>query len=255
MDGVSAPRYEILIPSHPKDHNKLPYVLERAFRFTDAAHIHIVAPDSSKIKHLAGSTISVYDDADVLPIGKSHFKCRGGWVLQQFIKLFQSVTTNWFLGMDSDLLLNSRYPVFEKGKPVITLARDPFQTSSLAQYDEFNKRMIGVSRAAPFGFLSDCTLYNRGIIAEMLVENGHTVESFLSKAAEIISPNCLPGDAELYGNWLWHRHPNLYIAVTRLNWMNGKYEGEKYTEAEIEELLSTPTNADTISIHSWGYND
>lgn len=256
MDGANAPVYEILIPSHPKDHSKLPYVIERAFKYTDAQHIHIVAPDESKLGYLRdNSAISLYDDRDILPIGKTAFACRGGWVLQQFIKLFQNVTSNWFLGMDSDLLMNTKYPVFELGKPVITLARDPNQTSALGQYDRFTEKMLGISRAAPFGFLSDCTLYNRGVIAEMLSENGYTVDSFLTKAASVISPNCLPGDAELYGNWVWHRYPNMYTPIRLLNWMNGKYESGRYTTEEIEEVLRAPTNADTISIHSWGYND
>lgn len=247
---ASNPPYEIVMPVHPKDFSKLPHVLERAFRFTDADIVRLVTPDPGRIAHLAHARVRLYADEEVLPVPRDIFTWRQGWIYQQFIVLFQHIAeTEWYLGMNADLLMNRHYPVFEDGRPLIVLARDPNQR--IKKYRVFNEKMLGVGWAAPFGFLSDCTLYNRAILDGMLVDRGYTLESFMRKAAAIIDRDCEPGDAEVYGNWVWHTNPTLYKTIRLKNWMNGKYGGEEYTDHEIERLVAAGSTYDTISIHSW----
>jgi len=253
---MSNPKYEILIPSHPKDQNKLPYVIERAIKYTEAVHIHVVVPDPGTVAHIASPMVTIHADDDVASFDKSKIKFRSGWVYQQFIKLFQQVTgTDWYLCFCSDLILNKPYPVWRDGAPVMVVGRDPWNIMS--QYIEFNKKMLGIAHVAPYNFISDGPFYCRTLIEEMLSDNGYTIGSFMDKSAQIIEYGCAPGDAELYASWVYHKYPSKYYVAFLKNWMNGKYEsaGMLWEPKEIKDIMTSAEgnpDVDTISIHSWG---
>lgn len=251
-----APAYEILIPSHPKDHSKLPFVIARALQYTDAKHIHVVVPDPGVpiIKGLASANVTIHADVDVIPFDASKIKHRPNWVYQQFIKLFQQITgTDWYLTFCSDLFLNKPYPVFNGNQPLMVLGRSPFHI--IKPYIEFNLQMLNDGYMAPFNFVSDGPLYCISLVEELLTANGYTRQSFMEKAAAISSPKCIIGDPEFYAAWVFNRRPGFYGTAKVLNAMYGKYESGTYTTAEIVETLGRHVGdimCDTISMHSWG---
>jgi hypothetical protein len=108
----------------------------------------------------------------------------------------------------------------------------------------------------PANFLSDGTLYHKGIVAEMLESVGLDVAGFMRRTVEIIEVRGIPGDANLYMHYVWNKYPHLYNRVNVKNELNGKYEGAPYSREEIEETIRNCTknkrDVVTISIHSWG---
>jgi len=244
--------FEIFIPSHPKDHNVLPYVIERAFAYTEASHCHLVVPDPGTVAHLKSNKITIHADEDVVSFDKKKIKHRPGWVYQQFLKLFQQVTqTDYYLCLCSDLIMNNKYPVFDGDSPVMVVARD--HRNIIKRYVEFNKATIGIGHRSPWNFVSDGPLYCKSLIGEMLADNGHTRESFMNHAADVINKKCIIADAELYSSYIWAKYPGLYTAAFSKNFMNGLYN-ESWPIERVEKILkkNPPGTFDTISFHSWG---
>jgi hypothetical protein len=98
--GGPRPEYEVVMPVHPKDQTKVPFVIDRIWQFTDASKIHLPAQDKKALAEEIGerANVFIYDERDILPIGKEIFKVRPGWIYQQYLKLFQQVTnTDWSL--------------------------------------------------------------------------------------------------------------------------------------------------------------
>ena len=242
---------DAFIPAHPKDYIKLPYVVEALWRHTHVLDIHIVTPDPDALPHNGLESVHIHADSDVIDFDKNCIPYRPNWVYQQFLKLFQDVTdSDWFLGMDADFFFNCDVDMFDGDHPIMILIRDQL----LTEYFEFNQAMIGIGKVYPNSFLSDCTLYNKKLIAEMLATNSYTSLSFMEKASGIITNSCFIGDAELYGSWVYANYPDLYRFRKLSNSMNGKYSSGQYTASEIEELLAIHRgnpDTQTISVHSW----
>jgi len=250
-------RYQIVIPVHPKDYTKLPFVIERALRYTDASAIHLMAYETEDIhKYIpSDSRVFLHHECNILPEPREIFpdiRQGQGWYFQQFLELFQDVTdTDWYIGLNCDLMMNRRYPVFASGKPMQVLSRD--KNSQKDVYNPFNLAMFPGSHVSPWNYLSDGTLYNKKITREMA---GGDVAGFMHKSAELIridgKPRYTPGDANLYMHYVNNVYPYLYFVVELRNAMNGKYNGETWTTEELEALLSRNSDADTISAHCWG---
>lgn len=255
------PPFEVVIPVHQKDYSKLPYVLTRLYRYTEPQLVHLITPEPATLPSLNARLkphVRVHADCDVLSIPRPKGYKMGrtdshNWVWQQFLKLFQNVTeTEWFLGMDADLLMNAPYPLFIEGKPAMVLSRNPFEVHE--PYRVFNQVMLGLDKL-PWSHLSDATLYSRSIIKDMLSASGYDVAAFIQRAAEVINPDCYPADAEIYGAWIATKHPALYHYVLLNNEMNGRYRARHYSPHEIEKIMTHfegNTHIHTISIHSWG---
>jgi len=242
---------DTFIPAHPKDYIKLPYVVDALWRHTYVSDIHIVTPDPDTLPRNGLDGVHVHADANVVSFDKSRIPYRPNWVYQQFLKLFQNVTdSDWFLGMDADFIFNCDVDMFDGDHPIMILIRDQL----LSEYFEFNQAMIGIDKVYPNSFLSDCTLYNKKLIAEMLAMNGYTPLSFMEKTIQVINNSCFIGDAELYGSWVYAHYPDLYHFRKLSNSMNGKYSGGQYTPEEIEALLTLHRgnpDTQTISVHTW----
>ena len=157
-------------------------MIDRALMYTDARHIHLVVPDPDVVASYACERVTIHADMDVCPFDRDRFLWRSNWVYQQFIKLFQQVTsTDWYLCFCSDLVLNKNYPVFLRDTPLMVLGRDRF--NRMDQYNLFNEKMIRLKETAPYNFISDGPLYNREIINDMLESNGYTSAVVLARAA------------------------------------------------------------------------
>jgi len=246
-------RYQVVMPVHPKDHTKLPYIIERVFRFTEASAIHIMAYDADGVREIVkpDNRVHIHDECNILPEPRETFpdtRQGQGWYFQQFLELFQDVTdTDWYIGLNCDLLFNRPYPVFSGRKPIQVLSRD--KNSQKEVYNPFNLAMFPGTQVSPWNYLSDGSLYNKKITRQMA---GGDVAGFMRRSAELIREGKTPGDANLYMHYVNNVYPSLYTVVELRNAMNGKYNGVAWTASEIEQLISQNLTSDTISVHCWG---
>lgn len=253
-------RYQVSIPVHPKDYTKIPFVVERALRHTDASAVHLLAYETDNIRRYipSDSRVFLHHEGDILPESRDIFpdiRQGQGWYFQQFLELFQDVTdTDWYIGLNCDLMINRPYPVFNGRTPLQVLSRD--KNSQKEVYNPFNLAMFPGTQPAPWNYLSDGTLYNKRITRQMAESVGCDVAGFMRKSAELISMDCnpryTPGDANLYMHYVNTVYPTLYTVVELRNSMNGLYNGIEWTTERLEELLSNNSTSDTISAHCWG---
>lgn len=245
---------DVLIPVAPKDEVKLPFVLDAIERcLTGIEQVHIVSPNGVKHEKRGAWPIVYHRDDDVLPFDWNRVAFRPTWIKQQMIKLFQAVTADWYLVIDADRFLNTPQALFHGAQPILFLST---YDQNWPHYFEYSQKMIGVGRVYPHSFISECTLYNRDLITEMLTEAGLTIKEWLEKSAEIINVFCMPGESELYGNWLAAKHPDFYEFKVLRDERRGKepfYHGE-WTEDELRAYVAdmrVRADVDMFTAHSW----
>ena len=243
---------DMIIPAAPKDYNKLPYVIGAACQFIEIETIHVIVPNTNDIGY-SWDNVIFHNDDEILPYDRSRLQWRPNWVFQQLLKMFQEVTQHdWFLVMDADIFAARPIPLWtEKGKPILYLGRDQRH----GPYFSFNERILGFGKVHPWSFLSECTLYNKGLVREMLAHCGLTRDEFWERLLEITTVVCCPADAELYGSYVTHEHPDLY-EIRHLNaTLGGRYGGlwsDEEIEAELKRVQASCGGVHLISLHSWG---
>ncbi len=248
-------KVELVIPCAPKDEIKLAAVLASVdANTTEISAAHIITPNGVRVDRRYSFPVYLHRDCDVVDFDPLRFKFRPTWIYQQFLKLFQNVTsTDWYLVMDADRFLNQPRPLFEDGQPMMFLSsRDQFYDF----YFAYSQQMIGVGKVYEHSFLSECTLYHKMLIKEMVDRSGLNRWEFLARSADIISATCCIGDAELYGNFVWSRYPDLYKPLILRDEIRGKYPEEhgEWSPQEIDlyvEEMRKHDDIDIFSAHSW----
>lgn len=247
------PHVDLFIPAAPKDYAKLPFVLESVDRYLpDIVSAHIVTRTPIEPIASVGLPVFYHLDRDVLDFDYTRFKFRPTWVYQQFLKLFQSVTADWYLVMDADRFINRNLYLFDGDTPIMFL-RD--RDENHAPYFEYNRQMIGIGKVFAHSFLSECTLYSRSLVEAMLLEADYTPREWLDKSAEIITHDCCIADAELYGSFVYNRYPGMYRYEMLRDHMVGKYADQgEWTAQEIAahvERMRGRDDVDFFTAHSW----
>ena len=238
---------DMVIPAAPKDYNKLPYVIDAVREHLDIEQIHIIVSDFTPMQPRTG--VFYHQDEHVLPYDRTLIKHRPNWIFQMLLKMLQDVTrSDWFLVIDADIIINRRINLWNKdGIPILNLGRNQY----CKPYFEFNKQILGYGRVLDWSFLSECTLYNKSLVKEMIPD----MDSFWDKLVRITSKECHLGDAEMYGSFIMHEYPGLY-ELQHLNVMyRGKHDKHIWTDKEIRSALqsirSSHSDAHLISLHSW----
>lgn len=247
------PNVDLFIPCAPKDYVKLPYVLDSVARYLpDITAAHITTRE--RIRPIGELRFPTYYhlDRNVLDFDYTRFQYRPTWIYQQFLKLFQQVTEDWFLVMDADRFINRELRLFDDDLPVMFLRdRDEYN----APYFEYSQQMIGVGKVYPHSFLSECTLYSRSFIEAMLVDGDYTPREWLDKSAAIITHDCQIADAELYGSFMYSRYPDVYRFKILRDHMVGKYADQgEWTAQEIADYVDKMRGRDDVDFftaHSW----
>jgi len=243
------PPVDLIIPAAPKDYNKVRFVIRQARQHMNLDTIHVIAPEPDEIG-LELDDVVLHRDEDVLPYDRSRLVYRPSWVFQQLLKVFQDVTkNNWFLVMDADIFAVRRIPLWtDDDKPILYLGRDQHYDP----YFTFNEHMLGFGKVYPWSFLSECTLYSRELVREMLACCGLTLDAFWEKTVEITSLGCRPADSELYGSYVYQEHPNVYEIRKLEAKLGGRYRCQGWSNKEIEDAIKkAEVGADLISLHSW----
>lgn len=244
---------EAVIPAAPKDYNKIAYVIRSISNYAqDIKAVHVISPDMHGFVQMGNLPITCHVDEDVLYFDRRKFTYRPNWIYQQFLKLFQNVTsTEWFVVVDADILFNTDLKFFDKDKPIMMLGRD----QNHPPYYRYNQAMLGLGRVYDHSFLSECTLYNKSLVTRMIEHAGFSIPiDFIEKSATIITSDCYPAESELYGNFIAQEYPNLYKYRHLCSSMQGRYSGHIWTEREIEDLISEMAKrheVDIFSMHTW----
>lgn len=246
---------DMIIPAAAKDYSKLPHVIAAVREFISVDTIHVIAPSPEDIGH-EWANVVLHSDSEVLPYDRSRLSYRPNWIFQMLLKVFQDVTRHdWFLVMDADIIASRPIPLWTPGgKPILYLGRDQCHGA----YFCFNENVLGFGKIYPWSFLSECTLYSKSLVREMLGYCDLTLDAFWEKVVETTTVLCCPGDAELYGSYVVHEQADLY-EIRHLNaTLGGRYGSHVWTDeeirAEIQRVRTRCSGVHLISLHSWEGN-
>ena len=257
------PLYDVVIPCAPKDYVKLPYCIKSLENLIPAPqNIYVVSQDEIKIK----SNVCIVrwsPDLWAMPsviVSDINYR-RPNWIYQQILKMTQDFTENdFYLCVDSDLIINRPLELFEPPDQFgVNIPR--FLISSQKQnhkpYFNFMEKVFNLTKQVDYSFISDITMFHKEIL-KRIIPNGP--ESLLVACNTYLTDDCLIGEPEIYGNWIYKNFREAYTTHPIQVKMYGKYVynpyksgPDLYTNAEIEEIINKEknNNVDIISIHSW----
>lgn len=245
--------FDILILAAEKDFNKLKFVYESINKkIPNYNEIHCISDIKISNKDKI-SGIKYYTDDDVIDFDFSKFKgnvkIRKGWYAQQYIKLFQNVTSDNYLVVDSDIYFNKKINI-DVNNPTFFLGRD----QNNRPYFEFMKRLLDLDRVYNHSFINEIMLFKKEYIQKMLDIMNVDVNGFFELSVEILNDiNKISGmsEYELYGNFVTKYFPSVYD-YKRIN----THLGGKHSVWDDEEMsnyikMFENSNYDIISMHSW----
>lgn len=264
--------YEIVIPTTHKDYNKLPYLAKsiKEYLYPKPKHVWIVYPGWDKLDLLDLPSRYTYINEKMVfdqPSDLAKGFRRPQWIYQQFIKLFQDITkTKLYLVLDSDLILNKNINLFDvNGNPYFFLGNDQCHKP----YFNYTQDMFGFGREYNYSFISEIMMFDKTIIDDLLGEFFHhkthnklqeqellehkqdLINSLYYMTCEYANDNWIPGDYEIYGNFVEKYHKKLYNKIKINSNLSGKY-GE-WTNEEIESHINKMriSNYDMYTLHTW----
>jgi predicted DNA-binding transcriptional regulator AlpA len=246
--------FDILILSAEKDFNKIKFVYESINEhIQDFDQIYCITnkkiDDELKIQN-----IQYYTDGEILDFDFSKFKGnvlkRSGWYRQQYIKLFQNITSDDYLIVDSDILFNRQLEIVSDDKPNFFFGRNQYNEA----YFRFMKTLLDLDRAYEHSFINEIMYFRRENIQHMLDILNVNLYEFFDKSVEIL--NKMNHDAglseyELYGNFVTKYFPNSYNYKGLNTHLGGKYSAWSDQEIIDYKNYHKNDNYDIISMHSW----
>ena len=149
--------YDIFIVSAEKDYNKLPYVIRAAREnLRDFTGEMVVVTPTALPMSIEG--VRVLRHEEVLPIDRTRFPHRPNWTFQQFLKLFQHVTTSdSYLVIDADIIINRPLSMLEGSTPLFYLGIDQLHPP----YFDFMQKIVQLRRSYDYTFINEFMLMNR----------------------------------------------------------------------------------------------
>ena len=250
-------KYDLVIPLANKDINKLALLLYSCLNYLVPQPESIVVVSEMDSLRVEGPNngvpIRCIFEGELFPhIDFSTIDYRRkGWILQQFIKLFQNVSTeNLYMVVDADLIFNRIFEVFPSDMKCLWLGRDQNHTP----YYNLMEKFWGIGREYPHSFISELMMFNKDITRELLIPFDNSPKKLfeeLKKLVKYTGSDFLLGDYEIYGNWVIKHHKDEYVIKTIKSKLFGMY-----SEWRNEDLLSTIESVknediDIITMHSW----
>lgn len=244
---------DLFLPAAPKDYSKLPFVVESVRAcLPEIETIHIVTPDDAPIVGPVPRGVVRHLDGQVLPFAKAEMPYRANWIYQMFLKLFQDVTAGeWYMVTDADIIFARPLPLWNSSRPILYLARDQYSWP----FFKFNEAVLGFGKVYDWSFVSECLIYSKRLVHQMLDFMHLDAAGLWHKTCEIIGPDCYPGEPELYGSYVMHEHPMAYEVRHIGATLSGKYGGQAWSDEEIRAEITLKRESDPecalISLHSW----
>lgn len=250
--------FDILLVCAQKDYNKLPHVMrsieENVFGFDRFVVIAQTLDALSFIPKTQKEVVLSSDNEGLPGVDRSGWRYRPNWCFQQHLKLFQTLTSDWYLTVDCDTIFNRPIPFFNDGKPIYYTGKMQFHPP----YFAFNGYMLDLIMDRNISYITDLNLFYRPMIAEMLYSNGYTIQSFIEKSQRITDKYCHMAEPELYGRYIAKYHPTMYedrrlVMGQSIGKLQNNIKAFNYTDREIRAAIDAAKSQDydTISLHSW----
>jgi hypothetical protein len=248
-------KFDILIVCAEKDFNKLPFVWdsikENIYGFKD---IYIISniPVPSKQRSLLDKYY--YLDKDIIKfdftklVGNNEF--RRNWYKQQFIKLFQGVTSDNYLVVDADAFFNRPINIIKDGKPSFLFGKDQYH----APYFQFMEDMWNLNRVYPHSFINEVMFFKREYVQHMLYSIECSPKDFFEISVRTLNKlNDASGfsEYESYGNYVTKKFPQAYNYIKLKTSSKGGHK--MWQENDIKQYIKSfkGKDIDMISLHSW----
>lgn len=247
----STDKYDVFIPVHSKDQNKLKYVIERVFEFLNPDKIYVCSP--TNIEKIKDSNIEYVLDADILDHDKQNIGFRPNWTYQQFLKTFQNVTSNdYYLSLDSDILINKKIDFFEDNHPIWHYG----WRQNHFPYFYFNKKNFKLDKSLPHTGIGDIGFFNKKITKSLLDYTGvESAKELLLNVGPYTNNVFHFSEFETYANFCNTYYKDLYRFKPIKQQNNGKdlNKGENWDSNSLDSIdkESRLVDADVVSIHSW----
>ena len=175
---------------------------------------------------------------------KNFTRQKPNWIYQQYIKLFQTVTQDKYLIVDSDVIINKRIEIV---KPTFFLGRDQYNK----EYFFHLKELLGLNRIYNHSFINEIMLIDRDVIRDILKNFNNDYNNFIDKSISKLNNSSFLSEYELYGNYTMYKFPDKYEIIKLKTELNGK--NSFWSKSDIENLIERNKNSDydIISLHSW----
>ena len=242
--------FDVVITVAEKDFNKLPFVLKAIEANVQAVNNYYLISQLIIPQKYMGFGAKSYLDASVIDFdfSKITMRNRRGWYRQQFIKLFQQVSSDNYLVIDADALIHKPLIINER-HPDFYIGRDQLHQP----YFDLMKTVFGLDRVYNHSFISEMMYFKRGVIDEIVKICGSKNDFFDACVEVINSAGNVSGfsEYELYGNYVTKYHSAEYgykqINVCH-NWKRRLWSNE-----EIIAIMRKYKNNDCelITMHSW----
>ena len=247
-------KFDAVICCAQKDYNKLPFSVGAALKnIKGLDSIIIITP--GPIPPLPYKGIRYFLDKEVLDIDIMRWKFRPHWIYQQFLKMFQRVSSyENYITIDSDIVIAKPLDFFDElDKPIWYLGRDQLHKP----YFTFQKKIFGLDRVYPHSFINDMDFFNSVLIDEMLARNNLTFNDLLEASYRTITKKCYCSESELYGNYITKYHPELYSIKHLKTCYEGKSQNDRaaltWDDSSINAFINQKSaeGYDLIAFHSW----
>lgn len=236
--------YDILILATHKDYNKLNYLYNSILKNFEVKNINKIYCVVPTLPDNLIPNINYVLDSEI-NINKNEINFRSNWVFQQYVKLFQQFTLDRYLVIDADVIFLKKINVFENNKINFFIGYDA--TKYIIQFFNYSNKMLGIGKYFDFSFISEIMFFERQIIKEMVLSKYNNIEDFIHKSNEIINENFIISEYELYGNYIYKHHKDLYN-IKYLKQLKIVKKSE-FTNEEIENIMNN-CEFDMIAIHT-----
>ena len=245
--------YDILIPASEKDFIKLRFVWESIINnLAGFDKIYCISKAKMPV-NLRLPSVNYFTDSDIINFD---FKFTGvikgheGWYIQQYIKLFQQVTSDDYLEVDADVFFNKKVNIIENGKPCFLFGRDQHHIP----YFNLMEKLFDIERVCPHSFINETMFFKRSIIKHFLDSFKVDARGFFEMIiSEVNRVNQMSGfsEYEFYGNYVTKYFKDYYNYKNLKTYLGGKYG--QWTENEVRQYVNgfKGSDYDLISMHSW----
>lgn len=252
---------DVFIPATIKDLNKLDLVVQSILKFVKEpiGDFYVSMPNImdlspvQKLKDFNGveHRLEFHNDLDVLStIDLRKSKFRPNWVLQQLLKLCQTLTkTEDIFICDSDIVFVRDFKLFDGDRPIQYLGHDDNE-----YYMNFNRKFSNndFGRVTSDSYIADLGLWKKSVLDEMFAKYNMTREQFNDFTLENVhydgtqEGSCIISEYELYGNYCAKFHPELYCSRMFNELDCGKPQNSQRQQIFTRnEMLNLIASADT----------
>jgi hypothetical protein len=190
--------YDILILAAKKDFENLQYLYDSLVHLQPAYNnVYCVVPEFPAV---LVKGIEYRLEKEVLDVPLPRFM--PDWIYQQYIKLLQATTIDKYLVIDADIVFNKDIQIFTNDVPNFLISNSTINRP----FFKWIMAMFGMERTFDKSFISEMMLFDRLIISKIIPDK----EEFVSRSNPLVTYECFPSEYELYGNYVYRDHREMY---------------------------------------------